>query len=339
MRTRLPAAHSSPSNHNHWGNNHTETAGRHLVKRVPTAHPEETVGRVLARLPGQSFDYAGAVYLVDSTQRLLGIVPMAKLLAAQGHQKLTEIATNSLPLVHPETDQERVASLAIHHGLSAAPVVDHNHRLLGVVPPQALIEVLRHEHVEDLHRLAGIRRENSRARHAMEAPPIRRVRDRLPWLLVGLLGSGLATWVVAWFEQALEARVAIAFFVPGIVYLADAIGTQTEAITVRGLSLSHASLRTLVAGELWTGFVMGLILGGLAFPFVWLGFSDLHLAFAVCLALVMAGTFSTTIGLLFPWFFSHLGKDPALGSGPIATILQDVLSLIVYFVIITLVVL
>lgn len=319
-------------------NHHTETASQHLVKRVPTAHADETVGQILARLPGKALDFAEAIYLVDTSHRLLGVIPIAELLAAAEHQPLHEIAKNSFPIVLPDTDQERVASLAIRHRITAVPVVDSDHRLLGVVPPLALIEVLRHEHVEDLHRLAGIRRENRRARHAMEAPPVRRTRDRLPWLLAGFAGSMLATYVVARFEQALQSRVAIAFFVPGIVYLADAIGTQTEAIAVRGLSLSHATLGTLIAGELRTGLLIGLILGGLAFPLVWLSFSDVHLALAVALALLAAGTMATTIGLIFPWLLSHLGRDPAFGSGPIATILQDVLSLLIYFIITALIV-
>jgi magnesium transporter len=167
--------------------------------------------------------------------------------------------------VHPDEDQERIAGLAILHKLAAVPVVGSDGRFLGVVPPQALIEILRREHVEDLHRLAGIQHADAQAREAIEGPPILRVRHRLPWLLVGLLGSVMAPFVVAHFERALEAHVAVAFFIPGIVYLADAIGTQTETVSVRGLSLSHAPFRHLLAGELGTGLLIGVSLGSLAF--------------------------------------------------------------------------
>jgi magnesium transporter len=211
------------------------------------------------------------------------------------------------------------------------PEVDHAHRLLGVVPAQALLEVLRHEHVEDLHRLAGIRRETVRARTAIEAPPLRRARHRLPWLLVGLAGSAVATLLMAQFEAVLGTQVAIAFFVPALVYLADAIGTQTEAVAVRGLSLSHAPLGHLLGGELRTGMLIGLILGLLAFLPAWLAFGDLRLALAVASTLVGAAAVATTIGLLFPWALARLGRDPAYGSGPIATILQDVLTIAIYF--------
>ena len=306
---------------------------------MPVGRSDERAAAAVARLPGQKFDYAGTLYVVDAEGRLEGIVPMASLLGARADATLAEIALRDAPSVGPDVDQEDIASLAIHHGLAAVPVVDASRRLIGVVPPAALLEVLRHEHVEDLHRLAGILRETTRARNAIEAPPLRRARDRLPWLLLGLAGSMLATFVVAAFEKALTERVAIAFFVPGIVYLADAIGTQTEAVAVRGLSLSSSPLGRLVGGELRTGMLIGLVLSACAFVPVWAVFGDLRLAAAVSCALFAASAVATTIGLVLPWLLARLNTDPAFGSGPVATIVQDVLSLVIYFGVVTLIVL
>jgi magnesium transporter len=318
------------ANHRTRRGHRAETAGWHVVERVPLAATRERAGEVLARLPGNSFDYAHSVYVVDDDRRLLGTVKLPALLRAAPHRPIVELMERPLA-VHTDLDQERIASHALRHGLTAVPVTDGDGKLLGIVPPLVLLEVLRREHVEDLHRLAGIRRETTQARTAIEAPPARRARDRLPWLLIGLAGSIVATLIVAFFERQLQSRVAIAFFIPGIVYLADAIGTQTEAIAVRGLSLSHAPIRQLVMGELRTGLLIGLTLGALSFPAVWLIFGDLRLAAAVSLALIVAGAVATTIGLLFPWVLERLGRDPAFGSGPIATIMQDVLSLVIYF--------
>jgi magnesium transporter len=198
-----------------------------------------------------------------------------------------------------------------------------------------LLNILRREHVEDLHRLAGIAHEELRAREAMEEPPVRRARHRLPWLFVGLAGSMLAAFVVAQFETLLAANVAVAFFVPGIVYLADAIGTQTEAITVRGLSLSHARIGSLLSGEVRTGLLMGVLLGTIAAGAVWLMVDDPRLAVAVGLSLFAASGIATTIGLALPWLLDRLGRDPAYGSGPLATIIQDLLSVAVYFLVVS----
>jgi magnesium transporter len=312
-------------------NERSETAAQHLVTRVPTAAPDESAGALLARLAGQRFDCAEGICLVGPAGELVGLVPLTRLLAAAPDAKLADLALRPPPAAAPEADQETVASLAIRHGVAALPVVDGAGRLLGVVPPQALLEVLRHEHVEDLHRLAGIRRESMQARVALEAPPLRRVRDRLPWLLAGLAGSSVAALLVARFEETLRSRLALAFFVPGIVYLADAIGTQTEAIAVRGLSLSHAPIQRLLLGELRTGILLGVVLGALSALPIWLWLGDLRLALAVGLALLGAGAVATTIGFAFPWLLARLGRDPAFGSGPLATVIQDVLSLAIYF--------
>jgi magnesium transporter len=315
-----------------------ETAGQLLVARVPRANPDDTAGATLSRVQGHTFDYAGAVYLVAADDTLAGLVPMIRLLAAKRETPLRELRVAAVPTVHAGTDQERVATLAIHHGLPAVPVVDRAGVLLGVVPPEVLLEVLRHEHVEDLHRLAGIRHETTRARHAIEAPPLRGARDRLPWLLAGLAGSILATIIMASFEEALQAKVAIAFFVPAIVYLADAVGTQTEAIAVRGISLSHAPLGRLIWGEARTGALIGSTLGALAFVGIWGWLGDARLAAAVGVSLFVASAVATTIGFAFPYALARSGRDPAFGSGPIATIIQDVLSLLVYFTIVTILV-
>jgi magnesium transporter len=85
-----------------------------------------------------------------------------------------------------------------------------------------------------------------------------------------------------------------------------------------------------VWGELRTGLLIGIALALLAWPAVWLAFGDTDLATTVALSLMVAGAMATTIGLLLPWVLAHLGKDPAFGSGPVATIVQDVLSLAIY---------
>ncbi|HIK08353.1 MAG TPA: magnesium transporter [Trichormus sp. M33_DOE_039] len=315
-----------------------ETAAQHLVSGVPLAYVDESVGSVIARLTGNVFNSIEAVYITDKQGHLLGLVRLITLLSALQSQKLSEIMTIQPPTVNPDDDQEKVAGLAVRCGLVDVPVVDYQGHFLGIVPAQSLISILRREHIEDLHRLTGIRDDNYQALHALEASPVQRTSDRLPWLLVGLLGSILATFVVSRFERTLEARVFIAFFVPGIVYLADAIGTQTEAIVVRGLSFNHnTSLQKLLTGELWTGLLIGIALATLSFPLILIAFANVRLAFAVALTIITAGGVATSIGLLFPWLLYRLGKDPAFGSGPVATIIQDVLSLLIYFMIIQLI--
>jgi magnesium transporter len=225
--------------------------------------------------------------------------------------------------------------MAIRAGVSTLAVSDAAGRFVGAVPARALLSILRDEHLEDLHHMAGIIGSSAAAQAALTAPPHRRALFRLPWLLVGMLGSAIATGVMARYESVLAAQVAVAFFIPAIVYLADAVGTQSEAVAVRGLSLTHANLLRLLAGELGTGILIGATLGSLALVLIWLAFGNLALGVTVSLALLIASSVATTIGFLLPWLFSRLGFDPAFGSGPVATVIQDVVSLLIYFALAT----
>jgi magnesium transporter len=311
-----------------------ETAAQLAVARVPVVQGTETVRDALHRFRGQDFDEVDTAFVVDADERLVGAVPLSALLAAPDEALIADWARPAT-LVRAGTDQEHVAMQAVRHGAACVAVVDDGQRLLGAVPARRLLLVLHREHVEDLHKLAGILHETAQAEHALADPPLRRARHRLPWLLVGLAGSAVATAVASRFEAALTARVAIAFFMPGIVYLADAIGTQTEAIAVRFLSLGGGRLRLgpLLRGEALTGLAVGLSLGGLATAGVFVAYWDILLALAVGLSILAAGTMAATIGLFLPWLLSRRGLDPAFGSGPVATVIQDVLSLIVYFTI------
>jgi magnesium transporter len=117
--------------------------------------------------------------------------------------------------------------------------------------------------------------------------------------------------------------------------LTDAVGTQTEAIAVRGLSLRRYPLARILLTEALTGGLIGLVLGLLAFVGIAAVFGNLVMGLGVGLSLFAAGAVASSIGLLLPWMLSRLGLDPAFGSGPVATIIQDVLTIIIYFAVMT----
>ena len=309
-----------------------ETVATHLVASVGRGRADETAAAARRRFAAERPQSVELMCVVDDGGRLLGAFPAVRLITLADGATLREAMDPAFPRVRADADQERAASLALHHGVDALPVVDHEDRLLGVMPAQALLQVLRREHVEDLHRLAGIRRETAQARHAIEEPPVRRARHRLPWLLVGLAGGALATAAMAGFEATIERAVAVAFFVPALVYLADAIGTQSEAVAVRGLSLTRAGIAHLLAGELRTGMLIGAALGVIAFLPIMLIFGT-RLAAAVATSIFVAGSIAAAIGIGLPWLLARRGLDPAYGSGPVATVIQDILTIVVYFMV------
>ncbi|MGE5155622.1 MAG: CBS domain-containing protein [Bdellovibrio bacteriovorus] len=110
--------------------------------------PEQTAAEVVGALRQHHHESLDILCVVDPDEVLLGIVPIARLLALHAEATLGEVMERGYPRVPPDMDQERMASLALHHALTSIPVIDHGGRLLGVVPPGALLRILRREHVE-----------------------------------------------------------------------------------------------------------------------------------------------------------------------------------------------
>lgn len=310
------------------------TRGRvaqHLTTDVPRVSPRDRPDEVVARLLGQHFATVGVLAVLEG-DRLAGLVSIESLLAAPTRAVMSELMDPDPPTVRPDARQEPAVWSAVQRGETVLAVVDDDTRFLGVVTPAAVVAVLHSEHDQDLARLGGFAHTAATARAASLEPVARRIRHRLPWLVVGLAGALLAAGVVGGFEDTLRQQVLIAYFLPGVVYLADAVGTQTEALVIRGLSLG-VGIRRVARRELESGVVLGLLLGAVALVLVATIWGDAGVGLTVGLAVVAASSIATLVALALPWAFHRLGSDPAFGSGPLATVVQDVLSVAIYFAI------
>jgi magnesium transporter len=300
-------------------------------RAVPRATGDDTVGQVIAALHGGGFATVAAVAVLDG-DRLVGLVRIEDLLAAPAATAIREIMDPSPPAVSHDIDQERAAWTAIHRGDSTVAVVGDDGRFIGLIPPPRLIEILLTEHDEDLARLGGYLRSTGVARQAAEERILRRYWHRLPWLLVGLVGALIAAEVVGAYEARLKTALLLAFFLPGLVYMADAVGTQTETVIVRGLSVG-VPIRRVVRRELATGLLVGLTLAAAFIPVGLWRWGDVEVVTAVALSLVAACSIATVIAMALPALLARFGADPAFGSGPLSTVAQDLLTIVIYFAI------
>jgi magnesium transporter len=307
---------------------------QYLSVRVPVCRPDDTAAEIRTMLSSRSYDTVADVAVCaddgDVSPRLLGLIPAERVLAAPADAAAATLMDADPAVVAPGLDQEKAAWKAAQHGESSLAVVDVHGGFRGLVPPARLLAVLLREHDEDLARLGGFLAATKSARAAVEERLATRVWHRIPWLVLGLLGSAVAAWLVGGFERQLATDVRIAFFIPGVVYMADAVGTQTEALIIRGLSVG-VTVRRVVVLEVLTGAAVGLLLGAATFPAVLLAFDSARLALAVSIALIAACGVATTVAMLLPWVMFRAGRDPAFGSGPLATVVQDLLSLVIYF--------
>jgi magnesium transporter len=308
-----------------------EVAAEHATLRVPVAAPLQSAGDVRDALVGKTYDCVDDIAVLDGP-RLVGIVPIERLLAADADALIEDVMVRNPPVVAPGADQEHVAWNMVHRDQSSVAVVHADGTFAGLIPPHRMIAVLLAEHDEDLARLGGYLAGTTRARSAAEEPVGRRLWNRLPWLLIGLVGAMVSAAIVGAFEEQLARNLLLALFIPAVVYMADAVGTQTETVLIRGLS-AGVSVRAVVRRELITGAIVGLTVAAAFLPFVLFGWGDERVAVAVSLALLASCSIATIVAMTLPWLFQRAGIDPAFGSGPLATVIQDLLSIAVYFAI------
>ncbi|MEV0709934.1 magnesium transporter [Nocardia aurea] len=304
------------------------TAAAHACRDVPTAEPGDTVAAVLARIRGHRFASV-AVVVICEEQRLVGLLTIENLLAARDDDTMAQVMDPDPPTVVGDQDQERAVWEALRHNEPGLAVIDAGHHWIGVIPPERLLSVLLEEHDEDVARLSGYLASTAGARSASTESVALRLWHRLPWLLVGLIGSMLAAGVVDAFHSQLERQVLLAFFIPAIVYLADAVGTQTEALVIRGLSVG-VGIKRILWREAVTGLLIGAIVAAVAYPITLLFWHDAAVSVSVSLSLLAACSVAAAVAMVLPWSFSKAGIDPAFGSGPLATVLQDLISIFVY---------
>ena len=303
------------------------------TRSVPLAGSGESAGAVLTRIGGRKYEAPNQVVVLDG-EVFAGLVALKVLVDADPGTPMGQLIASDVPVFAPGASEEAVGRAIVRAGHTDAVVVDGEHRFVGIVPGHLLIARLLTAHDEDLARLGGYLASTRRARAAAEEPIARRLWHRLPWLVVGLAGAMASAVIVGAFEEQLEEAVLLAFFLPAVVYMADAVGTQTETVLIRGFS-AGIRVRDVIVREIATGALIGVFVGAVFYPFALIGWGDEDTALAVGLALFACCAIATSVATFFPSLLQRLGADPAFGSGPLATIVQDLLSIAVYLAIAT----
>lgn len=163
------------------------------------------------------------------------------------------------------------------------------------------------------------------------------IEHRLPWLVVGMFGGIAATFLSAHFEDLLAKNIQLAFFIPIIVYMADAIGTQTQTVYVRNMGIRRHLFHRYIFKELILGLLLGLLFGTIIGLVSYLWFHEFETSLTIGLAMFATMSTAPILALIVPEIIRKYHKDPAVGAGPFTTVLQDLFSLFIYFFIATII--
>lgn len=296
-----------------------------LVSVGEDAYVRDTLREVISQ--SEEMENIYDVFVVDGENRLIGAVPLQRLITAKRHSPISELVDREIPTVGVGVDQEEVARIFKKYDLISLAVVDEEEKLVGRITIDDVVDVLEEETSEDIYRIVGIGDDSALSK------PLHSVRKRLPWLYLNLLTASIAASVIAFFEDTIKVAVVIAVFMPMIAGLGGNAGGQALGLVVRGLALGELTFenaRRVLFKEILVGLINGMAVGllvGVA-GYLWKGIPMLGLVVFLAMTInILIGTFA---GTLIPLTLKWLKLDPALGSNIFITGLTDTIGFLAF---------
>ena len=305
---------------------------------VPTTYTvEQTIKDVRTKATGIEKLYA--VFIVDEQTRPVGYLKLRDLLIAARDTVVEEIMRKDLVTIHPELDQEIAAHLAERYELSVVPVINAAGQLIGRITWDRLQQVFQEEADEDMKLMSGVAA-GSRSGESI----VRIIRGRLPWLITGLIGASIAAAVVGSFKTELEQAAILASFIPIVMAMAGNAGIQASTVSVQGITAGSLQIGDLgwrvgkeVVGGFFNGTAVACILSLLVIGVAQIIAVDAapQLALASGISLVAVTMVAAMIGAMVPLLLDYFKIDPALATGVFITTSNDILSVLVFFLLVT----
>lgn len=316
------------------------TVGRVMSPHYLRLRRDDAVAQALERFRSLKPDREVLldIWVTDRHRVLEGMVTLRDLVVAAPASPIGEIMDEDVVYVTADTDQEEAVNILKKFDLVSLPVVDSEHRLIGVLEYDRALDILQEEAEEDLLEKGGLlalqEREESLSQRVIHGTLLQVMMVRLPFLMITLVGGLLAGMVISRFEQALESAVALAFFIPIVMDMGGNVGTQSITIFTRSLVLGHirpSYFLPELGKEALRGMTIGGIVGVIAgiIGYLWQG--DASLGLVVGLSLFSTVTLAASLGFLIPWLLFKLNMDQAAGAGPIITTIKDITGLLIYF--------
>ena len=314
-----------------------ETAGGLMAREYVAIPPDWTLEEATdaVRRHADEVDEVYTAYVVDEAGILVGVVSLKQLLLSPATVRVRDIMETDFISVPVEVDQEAVGQLVQRYDLVSVPVVDGDGHMMGRITIDDVVDVIRDEAEEDIQRMSGITGEENTADTVAHIS-----RGRLPWLIVGLVGSGLSGAVIGTFEGTLQQAVVLATFIPVVTAMGGNAAVQSAAIAVQGLGSGELWLSdafTRIGKEMAVALLNGMVIAGLLCGTVAaFGLGNVGMLVATLgLTMLCVSLVATTNGALIPFLLTWLGIDPASAMGPFVTTLNDILGLAIYFLIAT----
>lgn len=309
-----------------------DVAGGLMQKELIKVYENQNVSECIEEIRNQleSVDKVYAVYVVDEDNCLKGIVSLKEIVLARKNTKIVNLVKEDIVSVDTTLPGEDVAELMQRYDLEALPVVNAIGRLLGRITIDDVVDFITERAEEDFQAVTGITGEVEEDDTVWKL-----AKSRLPWLVVGVLGSLMAATVIKGFESQLARVTALALFIPIMGSTGGNVGIQTSSLIVQSLAEKSALSLTLAERLIkiaQVALINGLVIGILAGVYLYV-IGESQLFMVVCLALFAVVFLASFMGTVTPLLLDRLGINPAVASGPFITTANDLVGIGTYFLI------
>lgn len=308
-----------------------ETAGGRMTTEYIAINQDVTANQAIDQLrqisPDSNVPYY--IFVIDQHKKLTGITGLRELVVNPPSAPIKSIMNPEVISVDAWLDQEQVSNVMAQYDLSALPVVNRRHELIGVITHDDILDVIQEEATEDIYMLASV----TDAELEPDSPIIEQLKGRLPWLVLNMLTALFAAWVISNFEDIIALVAVLAVFQSVVAGLGGNAASQSVAMFVRSIALGKVPtgktasllLRQMLVG-LMQGMTIGIVVGiGVT---IWKGNPYLGLVLGLALVgnLILAGI----VGTLAPLGLKAIGQDPAMASTVLVTAVTDSLGFFIF---------
>jgi magnesium transporter len=268
------------------------------------------------------------VYIVDAESRLTGVLNMRDLMLAAPDKKLEQISRQDLFALHCFTDRQEAAHELAKRKFFAAPVVDSENHILGIVKAERMIHGVQEELSKDIQQMFGAGGDERVTSSIWFA-----LKKRLPWLHINLVTAFLAAGVVAMFEGIIAKLTVLAVFLPVVAGQGGNAGAQSLAVVMRGIvmrEIPKGKWLALVLKEGKIGAINGGIIGLITAGIAWIWYGNPYLGVVIGLGMVVNLICAGLSGASIPLIMKKIGIDPAQSSSIILTTVTDVVGFLAF---------
>jgi magnesium transporter len=307
-----------------------DSAGGLMDPDVLTIRPDVTLDVVLRylRVRGELPEVLNLLFVVDRNGRYLGSLKLSDLLTGDLGSMVGDLMDTSAVTIPVDLHESQVAMEFEHHDLVTAPVIDQEHRLLGWISVDDVVDVIRDEAEHTVLTMAGLDEEED-----MFAPIVQSARRRWIWLGVNLVTAFLAAFVLYAFEPTLDQIVATAVLFPIVMSMGGIAGTQTLTLMVRGMATGQvgaSNTPALLRKELAVGLLNGVVFSVLIAVIAVYWYGDVLLALVMAAAILLNLLAGALAGALVPVALKRMSIDPALAGGVVLTTVTDVIGILAF---------